>query len=476
MEFRILGSLEASEAGREVAVGSGRQRVVLALLLLHPNVVLSRDRLIDALWGERPPPTAANMLHNYVSQLRHALGREGASALETHGNGYLLRVERGERDLDRFEELLGRGRDLRTEDPKVAAEVLREALALWRGPPLADFTYEDFAREEIGRLEELRLMALEERIDADLALGRHADLVAELTSLVEEHPLRERLRAQLMLALYRCGRQAEALEVYQAARRALLEERGLEPGAALRELEAGILRKDPELGAQSGFGAPLLRRRRGGLLIAAAGGALLAVGAVLYKTLLTPTGGAYGGEVNLSAPGFSITGLISDTWQFYFPKLPLMELRSGPHYGYRQVFIEGFFGRFGSLEVNYAPGIYDLIQDVCAIGLAGLIAAIIARWSAIRARWPQVAVLVAMTVSLLALLHVASYRALRTGSDPLITGRYLLPLVTIFGLTVAFVVSSLRPRLSAALGTLVLAGLLALNLGGIMLTLTRFYG
>jgi 4-amino-4-deoxy-L-arabinose transferase-like glycosyltransferase len=208
----------------------------------------------------------------------------------------------------------------------------------------------------------------------------------------------------------------------------------------------------------------------------AAGGALLAVGAVLYKTLLTPTGGAYGGEVNLSAPGFSIKGLISDTWQFYFPKLPLMELRSGPHYGYRQVFIEGFFGRFGSLEVNYAPGIYDLIQDVCAIGLAGLIAAIIARWSAIRARWPQVAVLVAMTVSMLALLHVASYRALRTGSDPLITGRYLLPLVTIFGLTVAFVVSSLRPRLSAALGTLVLAGLLALNLGGIMLTLTRFYG
>src|SRR5215211_3410818 len=187
MDFRILGPLEDSEAGREVAVGGGKQRVVLGLLLLHPNVVLSRDRLIDALWGESPPQTAANMLHNYVSQLRRALGGDGAAALETHGNGYLLRLERGERDLDRFEELLSRGRDLRTEDPKAAAEVLREALALWRGPPLADFTYEEFAREEIARLEELRLTALEERIEADLALGRHADLVAELTSLVEEH-------------------------------------------------------------------------------------------------------------------------------------------------------------------------------------------------------------------------------------------------------------------------------------------------
>src|SRR5215207_2592370 len=195
MEFRILGPLEASEAGREVAVGSGKQRVVLALLLLHPNEVLSKDRLIDVLWAERPPPTAAKMLHNYVSQLRRTLGGNGsAAALETRGNGYLLRLDPGERDVDRFEQLLSRGRDLRTEDPKAAAEVLGEALALWRGPPLADFRYEEFAREEIGRLEELRLAALEERIEADSALGRHADLVAELRRLVGEHPLRERLR------------------------------------------------------------------------------------------------------------------------------------------------------------------------------------------------------------------------------------------------------------------------------------------
>src|SRR5215218_8161274 len=287
MKFRILGPLEASEAGREVAIGSGKQRVVLTLLLLHPNEVLSKDRLIDVLWGESPPPTAAKMLHNYVSQLRRSLGGDGAAALETRGNGYLLRLDRGERDLDRFEELLSRGRALGADDPKAAADLLREALALWRGPPLADFTYEDFAREEISRLEELRLNALEERIEADLALGRQADLVAELRRLVGEHPLRERLRAQLMLVLYRSGRQAEALEVYQDARRALLEERGLEPGAALRELEARILREDPKLGAPSRFGAPLLRRRKRGPLIAAGGAAVLAAAAVVAVVALS---------------------------------------------------------------------------------------------------------------------------------------------------------------------------------------------
>lgn len=208
-----------------------------------------------------------------------------------------------------------------------------------------------------------------------------------------------------------------------------------------------------------------------------AGAVLLVAAAVLYKTLLTPTGGgAYGGEVNLSAPGFSVKQLITDTWQFYFPKLPFMDLRVGPSYGYRQVFVESFFGRFGALDVNYTRDIYDLIQDAAAIGLVGLVVAIVTRWQAIRARWPQVTLLVAMTVAMLALLHVASYRALRTGADPLITGRYLLPLVSVFGLTVAFVISSLRPRLAAAAGTLVLGGILALNLGGIMLTLTRFYG
>jgi 4-amino-4-deoxy-L-arabinose transferase-like glycosyltransferase len=207
-----------------------------------------------------------------------------------------------------------------------------------------------------------------------------------------------------------------------------------------------------------------------------AGLGLLAVAGLAYRAFLAPAGGAYGGEVNVSAPGFNVRQLITDTWQFYFPKLPFMDLRQGPSYGYRQVFIESFFGRFATLEIDYPTAVYDLIQDVCAMGLAGLVAAVIARWSAVRAHWPQVAVLVAMTVSMLALLQTASYRALRTGVDPLITGRYLLPLIVVFGCTVAFAVSSLRPRIAAALGTLVLAGLLALNLSGLMLTLARFYG
>jgi DNA-binding SARP family transcriptional activator/ABC-type branched-subunit amino acid transport system substrate-binding protein len=290
MDFRILGPLEVRDVGREVVLGGGKQRALLALLLLHPNEVLTSDRLIDALWGESPPPTAAKMLHNYVSQLRRALGEgePSTSALETRSNGYLLRLGRGERDLDRFEELLERGRALDGEDPKTAARLLREALGLWRGPPLSDFTYDDFAQDEIARLEELRLSALEERIDVDLALGRHGELVAELTGLVGEHPLRERLTAQLMLALYRSGRQAEALEAYQAARRALIEQRGLEPGAALRELQAGILRQAPELHAPTGRSAQLLRRRRrGGLLIATGGGLLLAAAAVAVIAALT---------------------------------------------------------------------------------------------------------------------------------------------------------------------------------------------
>jgi DNA-binding SARP family transcriptional activator/ABC-type branched-subunit amino acid transport system substrate-binding protein len=281
MEFRILGPLAVSDAGRELVLGAGKQRAVLAFLILHPNERLSRDRLIDAIWGERPPATAAKMLHNYVSQLRRALGADRSSApLETHGDGYVLRIGPGERDVDRFEELLRRGRALRADEPREAARVLGEALELWRGRPLAEFTYEAFARDEIGRLEELRLVALEERIEADLALARDHDLVGELRQLVDEHPLRERLRAQLMLALYRCGRQPEALEVYQDARRALLEERGLEPSAALRDLEARILREDPTLGAPSRLSAPFVRRGRGGLLVAAGAGALLAAIAV----------------------------------------------------------------------------------------------------------------------------------------------------------------------------------------------------
>jgi DNA-binding SARP family transcriptional activator len=241
MDFRLLGPLEVLEHDRLLALGGGRQRSLLAVLLLHANEVVSNDRLIDALWGQSPPPTAAKTVQVYVSRLRKELG-EGR--LVTRAPGYLLIVERSELDLRRFEQLLGEAREA---DPASAADRLRRALALWRGPALADLAYEPFVQNEIARLEELRWAALEQRIDADLACGRHAELVGELEGLIAEHPLRERLRYQLMLALYRSSRQAEALDAYRTARRELAEELGLEPGEDLKGLEQAILQHDPAL-------------------------------------------------------------------------------------------------------------------------------------------------------------------------------------------------------------------------------------
>ena len=244
MEFRILGPLEVESEGRAVKVAGAKQRGLLALLLLHANAAVPRERLIDELWGEEPPETAATAIQVHISQLRKVLGRD---VIVTQSPGYLLRVGEGELDLDRFEAAVGRARN---EAPAEAAEVLREALALWRGTPLADLDA-PFARAERARLEEHRLAALEQRIDADLALGRHAQLVPELEGLVRTNPLRERLRGQLMLALYRCGRQADALAVYQSGRRLLDEELGLEPGEDLRRLERSILEQDESLSAPS---------------------------------------------------------------------------------------------------------------------------------------------------------------------------------------------------------------------------------
>jgi DNA-binding SARP family transcriptional activator len=241
MDFRLLGPLEVFEHERSLALGGVKQRSLLALLLLQRGGLVSTDLLIDQLWGNSPPATAGKSVQVYVSRLRKLLG-EGR--LSTHGRGYVLRVDPGELDLARFEELAGEARHA---TPATAARKLSEALALWRGPALADLAYEPFAQVEIARLEEMRLAAVEQRVEADLALGRHAELVAELEALVSREPLRERLRCQLMLALYRSGRQAEALEAYRAARRDLSEELGLEPGEELRRLEQAILRQDPAL-------------------------------------------------------------------------------------------------------------------------------------------------------------------------------------------------------------------------------------
>lgn len=245
MHFTLFGSLEVWDGGRAVEIGRGRRRSLLALLLLHTGEVVPAERLIDELWAERPPATANKGLQVLVSQLRRDLqphpGVDGA-VLITRANGYLLRVGREDLDIRRFEDEVASAERARLhEGPESTAERLRGALAMWRGPPLADFTYEPFAQPEIARLEELRLVALEQRVDADLALGGHARLVGELETLVRAHPLRERLRGQLMLALYRSERQAESLEVFRDGRRLMIDELGLEPGPALRELEAQIL-------------------------------------------------------------------------------------------------------------------------------------------------------------------------------------------------------------------------------------------
>jgi DNA-binding SARP family transcriptional activator len=264
MKFLILGPLEAFDGDRILALGGPKQRALLAMLLLHANEVVSSDRLIDALWGEVGSEDGAKALSVAVSRLRKLLEPErsrgeAARTLLTRPPGYVLRLGEDELDLHRFERLVA---DSRTADPATVAALLSDALALWRGPPLADLAYESFAQAEIARLEESRLAALEHRIDADLALGRHDQVVAELEGLTAAHPLRERLHGQLMLALYRSGRQAEALESYRTARTVLVEELGIEPGRRLRELHQAILQQDPGLDPKAPEETPAPRRGR----------------------------------------------------------------------------------------------------------------------------------------------------------------------------------------------------------------------
>jgi predicted ATPase/DNA-binding SARP family transcriptional activator len=253
MEFRILGPLEVLDEGRRVALASTKQRALLALLLLHRGETLGTERLIDALWGERPPATAAKSVQVHVSRLRKALAPAGGELIVTREHGYELAVDPELVDAERFERLVGEGRrELAGGHAERAAAALEEALSLWRGRPLDDLAYEQFAQGEIARLDQLRVAALEQLVEAKLALGRHAEVVAQLETLVAEHPYRERLWGQLMLALYRCERQADALQAYQDARRTLVEELGIEPGERLRELERAILAQDPALGLRAG--------------------------------------------------------------------------------------------------------------------------------------------------------------------------------------------------------------------------------
>ncbi len=327
MEFRILGPLEVTDDGRRIEFGGRKPRALLAILLVRANEVVSADKLIDELWGDAPPPTAAKTLQAHVSRLRKSITTDGRSReeeapLETRGHGYVLRIEPGQLDAERFQRLLEEGRRaLARRDAESAARKINEALALWRGPALADFAYESFAQAEIARLEELRLCALEERIEANLALGRHAALVGELEALVARHPLRERLRGQLMLALYRSDRQAEALEVYRRGRQVLAEELGLAPSQSLQRLERRILEHDPALAAPARAEAPVparLGRRPRRVFLAGALVLAAAVGSAIFQLARSGTDAAPR-ESNLAATGGGVavldpgTGKVLDT-------------------------------------------------------------------------------------------------------------------------------------------------------------------
>ncbi len=281
LEFRILGPLEVVGENGTIQLGGPRQRATLAILLLHANRVVPVEQFAEDLYAGRPPVTAVTQVQRQVSELRRALG--SAAAIETRPPGYVLRVRDEDFDLARFERLTAEaGRARARDDAAAVAALLNEALELWRGPPLADLAYEQFARASVERLEELRLAALEERIDAELLLGRHAALVSELEALAAERPLRERLRGQQMVALYRSGRQADALEVYRETRAHLVSSFGIDPSASLRALEHAILTQDVSLE----LGVPQTDTAAGGALLVApsrdeALGAVLSVAVAL---------------------------------------------------------------------------------------------------------------------------------------------------------------------------------------------------
>jgi YVTN family beta-propeller protein len=281
MEFRMLGPFDVIVGGESISLGGAKQRALLAILAIHANEIVSVDRLIDELWGARPPATAPNTLQTYVSRLRKILHGDPGVAIVSRSPGYVLRTELEQIDAHRFVQRIAEAQAHDTADER--STLLSEALDLWRGTALVDFRFEPFAQNEIGRLEELRLGALESRIEADLACSRHAALVPELETLVADNPLRERLREYLMLALYRSGRQVEALEVYRSGRRRLVDELGIEPGPRLQELERAILAHDRAIDAPPTIGGRRFPRRA--WLVAAAVALTLASAAAAVAVL-----------------------------------------------------------------------------------------------------------------------------------------------------------------------------------------------
>jgi YVTN family beta-propeller protein len=289
VDFRILGPLQVRDGDADVPLGSPKEQALLAVLLLHAGEVVSRGRLIDELWSESPPPTAAKALNVHVSQLRKSLARDGVNPIGTHAPGYVLQIDPELFDAARFERLVEDARARAAEGNEEAAGTrYREALSLWRGAALDGIELGPASRSEIGRLDELRISADMERIDCELALGRHDQVVGELEALIAEHPLRERLRGQYMLALYRSGRQADALRAYKDTRQTLVDRLGLEPSEPLQRLERAILNHDPALELPAGVPRPTPQQRRRGWLRPVALGALVVlVGVVIAVFLAT---------------------------------------------------------------------------------------------------------------------------------------------------------------------------------------------
>jgi DNA-binding SARP family transcriptional activator len=253
VEFRILGPLEVLDGGAPIPLGTLKERAVLAVLLLRANEVVTPERLIDDLWGLSPPPTARKAVSVYLSKLRKTLGRNGGNPVSPVTGGYRLTLDPEHLDASRAQRLTADADERAAAgEPDAAAQLFRDALALWRGPTLVGLTLESQGRDEIARLDELRLTALMDRIDCDLALGRHEDVLGELQLIIREHPLYERPRAQYMLALYRSDRQADALAAYQRARHVLVDELGIEPSESLQRLQQAILQHDPALDAPTG--------------------------------------------------------------------------------------------------------------------------------------------------------------------------------------------------------------------------------
>jgi YVTN family beta-propeller protein len=302
VDFRILGPLEVTSRGERLPLGGPNQRALLALLILHANESVRRERLIDEIWGDSPPKTAAVSLNGYVSKLRKLFTNGSEAAVETRPDGYALRVEPEQLDVNRFEQLVARAREAKANGrSREAEETLTAALGLWRGPPLADLAYADFAQSEIARLEEARVAAVEDRLELELDEGRHGAVIGELEKLASDHPLRERPAALLMLALYRAGRQAEALQAYERTRRLLADELGLEPSETLRELQRRILQRDPELAPAERASLTTGTRRLGWKWLAIA--LVAAAGAAALVATLAFGGGKHGVRVPSSSLG-----------------------------------------------------------------------------------------------------------------------------------------------------------------------------